>query len=247
MKRWLTPQCPVNEEERVWLEKGGAWLLNQFDINIDDLAVVLPTPEFFPDTYQGEEDDVEKLLVRVCSYMGVSRDRLSLELSSDKEEKIRDHLPSFESKGRGAAGHYRETADQIRISLSTAYLRDPMSLVGVIAHELGHVLLLADKNIARDRKDHEFLTDLLTVQKGLGIFTANSAFRFTQWSGGFKQGWKVERLGYLSEPMFGYALALFAWTREENKPQWSRYLEGNVKDHFKSALKYLQKAAETKT
>jgi len=230
----------------VWLEKAGAWLLNQFALNIDDVTVVLPTTEFFPDPYRGEEDDVDNLLIRVCSYMGVSRDRLTVKLFSDEEKKIRDHLPSFESKGRDVAGHYRETSDLITISLSTAYLRDPMSLVAVIAHELGHVLLLADKKIARERKDHEFLTDLLTVQMGLGIFTANSAFRFTQWSGGFKQGWKAERLGYLSEPMFGYALALFAWTRREGNPPWSKYLEGNVKDHFKSALKYLQKTTEAK-
>jgi len=83
MKRWLTPQCPVNEEERVWLERAGAWLLKLFAINIDEVTVVLPKPEFFPDTYRGEEEDVDKLLIRVCSYMGVSRDRLSLELFSD--------------------------------------------------------------------------------------------------------------------------------------------------------------------
>jgi len=155
-------------------------------------------------------------------------------------------MPSFESKGTGIAGHYRETAGLVKISLSTAYLRDPMSLVAVIAHELGHVLLLADKKIDRDRKDHEFLTDLLTVQTGLGIFTANSAFRFTQWSGGFKQGWKAQRLGYMTEPMFGYALALFAWTRGELKPTWAEYLEGNVKDHFKSGMKYLQKTTRAR-
>jgi hypothetical protein len=244
MPRWLTTHCPVNDEESAWLESAGAWLVKQFEINVDDVIVILPTPEFFPDIYCGEEGDVEKLLNRVCSYMGVSRDRLSVELFSDEEKEIRDHLPSFESHGRGVAGHYRETSDLIKISVSTAYLRDPMALVAVIAHELGHVLLLADRKIQRDRKDHEFLTDLLTVQLGLGIFTANSAFRFTQWSGGFKQGWRAERLGYLSERMFGYALALFAWNREESKPEWSKYLEGNVKDHFKSALKYLQKTVE---
>ncbi len=43
-------------------------------------------------------------LIRVCSYMGVSRDHLSVELFSDDEEKSRDHLPSFESKGRVFAG-----------------------------------------------------------------------------------------------------------------------------------------------
>jgi hypothetical protein len=239
MALWFTPHCPVNEEDRVWLEKASLWLLDQFELNISDVTVVLPTPEFFPDIYHGRDEDVDKLLSRVCSYMGVRRDRLILELFANEENKIREHLPSFESSTQGAAGLYRETDNLIKLSVSTEYLRDPMSLVAVIAHELGHVLLLSDKKISRARKDHEYLTDLLTVQMGLGIFSANSAFRFNQWSGGFKQGWKAQRLGYLTEPMFGYALALFAEKRGEPKPKWAKYLEGNVKDHFKSGLKFL--------
>ena len=213
---------------------------------MSQVTVVLPTPEFFPDTYRGEEEDVDKLVERVCSYMGVSVDGLSLEVVSDEQRAIQDHLPSFESSHRGAAGRYQEDGGRIKISLSADHLRDPMSLVAVIAHELGHVLLLGDRKIARDRKDHEYLTDLLTVLLGLGIFTANSAFRFTQWSGGFKQGWQAQRLGYLTEPMFGYALALFAWTRRESKPQWSKYLEGNIKDHLKSGLSYLERTKTSK-
>jgi hypothetical protein len=241
--KWSTPQCPVNDEQRVWLENAGAWLLKEFNIQLDQVTIVLPTPEFFPDTYRGQEDDAKKLLHRVCSYMKVSPDRLSLEWITDEHQELRAHLPSFEASNKGAAGHYQEDGGTIRISLSSAHLRDPMSLVAVMAHELGHVLLLGDKKIARDRKDHEYLTDLLTVLLGLGIFTANSAFRFTQWTGGFKQGWRAQRLGYLTEAMFGYALALFAWTRGESKPAWSKYLEGSIQHHFKSGLSYLKTRA----
>jgi hypothetical protein len=242
---WLAPQCPVNEKEQAWLEDAGTWLLEVFSIQLSDVTVILPTPEFFPDTYRGQEDDIGKLLNRVCSYMSVSRDRLSLELFSDEREQIRNHLPTYESSRSGPAGHFQESNGLITISLRTDYLRDPMSLVAIIAHELGHVLL-ADKKIAGERKDLEHLTDLITVLTGLGIFTANSSFRFTKWSGGFKQGWRAQRLGYLTEPMFGYALALFASARRENKPPWSKYLEGSVKHHFKSGLGYLEKRGTSK-
>jgi hypothetical protein len=53
------------------------------------------------------------------------------------------------------------------------------------------------------------------------------------------QGWKVKRLGYLTEPMWGYALAYFAWLRNEAKPAWAQYLQGDVKHYFKSAMRYL--------
>ena len=82
--KWSAPQCPVNDEQRVWLETAGAWLLKEFSIQVSQVTVVLPTPEFFPDTYRGEEEDVDKLVERVCSYMGVSVDGLSLEVVSDE-------------------------------------------------------------------------------------------------------------------------------------------------------------------
>ncbi len=49
----------------------------------------------------------------------------------------------------------------------------------------------------------------------------------------------------MSEEMFGYALAAFAWLRGESKPDWSRYLEGNVGAYFKSAHRYLQRTRDT--
>ena len=206
--------------------------------------VVLPTPDFFPDEYTAAAEDVEALVQRVCDYMGVSRDRLELELFSDQHRELRHHLPIFESAGRRAAGQFMQGVDQasIKIRLSTDRLNDPMSLVATIAHELGHVLLLADGKISRDRADHEQLTDLLTVWFGLGIFTANSVFKFNQWSGGFKQGWESERLGYLSEQMFGYALAWFACLRGEANPAWAKHLKGDSKYYFRSSMRFLGKA-----
>ena len=237
---WFTPKCPVDDKDKVWLEQAGAWLIKEFQIRICEVTVVLPTPEFFPDSYHAEEDDVQILLNRVCSFMGVSADRLTLELFTEEPGELRNHLPFFESWRTGAGGHYHQREEAITIGISTSYLRDPMTLVAVIAHELGHVLLLADKEVFRERKDHEYLSDLLTVLLGLGIFTANSAFHFRQWSGGGKQGWKAKRLGYLTGAKFGYALALFAHARGESKPDWSEYLEGDVKYHFKSGLRYLE-------
>jgi hypothetical protein len=46
--------------------------------------------------------------------------------------------------------------------------------------------------------------------------------------------------------MFGYALALFAFVRGEQKPEWSKYLGTNVKAYFKDSLKYLEKTGDTK-
>jgi predicted Zn-dependent protease len=57
-------------------------------------------------------------------------------------------------------------------------MKDPMTLVAVIAHELGHVILLRRELVDREEADMEPVNDLLTVFLGFGIFTANAAFRF---------------------------------------------------------------------
>jgi|SRR5215831_1146319 len=242
--KWFAAQCPISDELKSWIEKSSSWLVKLLDVSLDQVTVILPNEEFFPDVYRAREEDVEALLGRVCAYMGVGRERLTLEIFSDEHRELRHLLPIFESRGRGAAGQYENVEEgSITIRLSANNLNDPMSLVATIAHELGHVLLLADAKVARDRKDQEFLTDLVTVLLGLGVFTANSAFKFRQWSGGFKQGWESKRLGYLTEPMFGYALAWFARARQEKNPAWAQYLEGDARHYFKSSMRYLQRSA----
>ena len=94
-----------------------------------------------------------------------------------------------------------------------------MTLVAVLAHELGHVILLRPGLVDRKDPDMEPLNDLLTVFLGFGIFTANAAFRFEQHSDNRSQGWSARRTGYLSEQQFGYSLARFAYERgEKNHP-----------------------------
>ena len=117
--------------------------------------------------------------------------------------------------------------------------------MATIAHELGHVVLLGGGKVSPDDKGHEYLTDLLTVFFGLGIFTANSAFQFSQWQDHSHQGWSASRSGYLSEEMFAYSLAVYAWLRGEKNPKWANFLAINVGVYFRQCLKYLSKGGQT--
>jgi hypothetical protein len=146
------------------------------------------------------------------------------------------------AQSRGAAGHYQERDGRCVITISDDQAKRPMALVATVAHELGHVLLLGDRRIAADRADHEPLTDLLTVFFGLGIFAANAAF--DQWAEvrGAYGYTSTARLGYLTEPMYGYALARYAWLRGETDPDWARYLDTNPRSLLKRGLRYLKQA-----
>lgn len=111
--------------------------------------------------------------------------------------------------------------------------------MAVLAHELGHHRLIGEGRVSRDRRDGEPLTDLLTVFFGVGRFNANAAHRFAQNA----RGWRRTSLGYLNQPMFGYALARYAWLRGESDPSWYRLLDTNPRGYFREGLRYLRRTS----
>ncbi|HEX8130796.1 MAG TPA: hypothetical protein VF527_16975 [Pyrinomonadaceae bacterium] len=243
---WFTTKCPVAAEDKAWIEESMLWLIEEFGRDaLLNATLVLPTDEFFPDHFSEEEEDVRALVDRVCGYMGVDPERVELEFFTDENDAPRSGLPFEEFSRRGVAGHYRKRRDKFLINIESSQLTDPMFLVATSAHELGHVRLLGEGRVSANFEDHEPLTDLLTVFLGMGVFTGNAVFSFRQWTDAFSQGWQTECRGYMTEEMFGYALALFAWARGEDHPAWSGHLRGNVSAYFKSSYKYLEKTGDT--
>ena len=57
--------------------------------------------------------------------------------------------------------------------------------------------------------------------------------------------WWIGKQGYLSERLYGYALAVFAHARGEGAPAWAGHLRLNVRDVFTRGLDYLQKTSDT--
>lgn len=246
MFEWLfPPTCPVSPERKAWLERRMNWLGGQFGVRrLLARPVVLPTPEFFPDPYDGSPATAEALFARVCRYMEVSRSRITFSVFQADRDPLPRHLR--EGRSAGAAGLYQADAlGQVAVGVEQAQLADPMSLVGTMAHELAHVHLLGDRRLSPDTPDHEPLTDLLTVLYGLGIFTANSVIRESSWSDGTHAGWSVGRQGYLTGPEYGYAFALLALAREEAAPTWAAHLRLDVRSALKQGLRYLRSANES--
>ena len=226
------PACPVDVDQQHWVDGRFRWLQDQLGEQTPlKLRVILPTPEFFPDPYQGRPEDAQAMLVRVAGYMNIDPSRFKLFLYSNDE-------------AQGTAGLYirgdGDTADSLtRIGIESTKLADPMALVATLAHEIGHEILLGQNRVSRDQNDHEPLTDLLTVFLGMGIFMANSTIRDGGWSTALVRSWQTSRLGYLDQRMFGYALARFAWTRGETNPAWIRHIRPDVRSPMKQGLRFL--------
>jgi hypothetical protein len=241
MFRLFQPKLPVNQDQTDWADRSFLRLASLLGSErMLDATVVLPTDQFFPDRYDRSEAALHQLFVRVAGFMEVNAEDVDVEIHVQDHDLTRSLVPFQEGRTKGAAGLYQhDPLARAQISIDEARLKDPMSLVAVLAHELGHIILLRPGLVGRDEPDMEQLNDLLTIFLGLGIFTANAAFQFRQFTENRTQGWSVNRLGYLSEEMFGYGLARFAFERGENRPTWTKFVSSNLAGHFKRSQNWL--------
>jgi hypothetical protein len=231
------PRSPISAEEQSWVDTSLQWLLREFGFPALHGTVVLPTAEFFPGFYAGTASDVRAVVDLVAVHMSVDPGQVELEFHDETsaENELLENVPLLASSSRYAAAHYRRNGDKVVISVEESQKRQPMALVASIAHELGHERLLGEGRITRGREDGEPLTDLLTVFLGMGIFTANAAFVVSSDNGRRR----TRELGYLSQAMFGYALARYARLRDETRPEWAGYLATNPRGYMKQSLRYL--------
>ena len=242
-------KCPVDAHERRWIEDMMLWLLDQLGARaLYQSEVILPTYDYFPDFYEGTQECAQAVLDRVCQYMRVDSSQVEREFYSERLESS-GCAPLFLGPHRaaGTAGLYatpEQASEKPVIGVEVHQLKDPPALVATVAHEIGH-FLLRDRDLPPDRLHREMLTDLVPIFLGLGILTSSAAFRFSQWHDSQYQGWQASRQGYLSEPMYGYALAVFAWLRNEKKARWAKHLTPNVRLYFKQSMNYLRRGGET--
>lgn len=206
-----------------------------------DAVVILPELEHFPDRFDRSEASLDSIFRRVADYMRVDPDSIELTLFDQGADVSSSLLPYASGQSAGAGGIYCHSPEEkTEISINASKLADPLALVATLAHELGHVILLRPGLVDRDAEDMEPLNDLLTVYLGFGVFNANAVLQFRQYTNNESQGWSARRLGYLSEELFGYALARFAFERKERKPSWAKHLTTNVSTYFKRSSAWLE-------
>jgi hypothetical protein len=235
--RLLKPKCPVSEKARRWTEESLLWLRGQFGDDALGGEVLSPQTMFLPGSYAGIEDDVSVVLRRLCDRMGVAIESVAIEFDDDPEVTPDPRVP-VAHRFSGAAGEYRYRDGIAVLAIRRRQLRQPVALAATLAHELAHARLLGERRIDPGRSDGEQLTDLTTIFFGMGIFTANAAFDFSQ----TQSGWQSSHLGYLGETLSGYALAYFAFLRSERNPAWAAALDTNPRAYMRQGLRYLWQA-----
>ncbi|MEV4612936.1 hypothetical protein AB0K43_10070 [Kitasatospora sp. NPDC049258] len=231
-------RCPVGPREQRWIEESTAWLLAEFGPEVLLRPPVLPTAEYFPGPFDGSVAQIGELVGRICGYFGVDPGGLLVEVEPyDPQADLLVAELGLTERSSGAAGHFRIEHGRPVVAIDQEQAARPVSLVATIAHELGHVRLLAERRIERGRSDGEPLTDLLTVFFGFGVFNANSAFTRTAEDGRISR----RRLGYLTQEAYGYALACYAQLRGEGRPSWAAHLDTNPRGYLRQGLRFLRR------
>jgi hypothetical protein len=232
MVNWFSPRCPLNTWEKTWTEVRMRWLADQFGIDrLLQAEVILPNEQYFPDPYNETPEDVQRLLDRLCGYMGADPLRLSLEILDDRQ------LPH-------AAGQYDRSAKPV-IRVARSQLLNPEALLATLAHEVSHDLLFTHTKLTAGDRDFEWVTDLLPVFLGVGMFAANTTVSEEYHHLGQVSWWRIGKQGYLPSRIFGYAFALFTFMRRESGVEWARQLRLDASSALRDGLRYLQKTNDT--
>lgn len=231
---WGSAKCPVRELERAWIEESLAWLRGQFGDGVLRREVLLPSDEFFPGAYTGSPHDIRRVFGVLRRHFGVEAGAVTLDVTDDDDHELAEHVPHYVRNGPGVAGTYGR--DSRLIVVRGELGRTPMALVATLAHELGHARLAGEGRTGPGRRDEEPLTDLAAVFFGCGVFAANAALEFSN----DRVRWRSQRLGYLTEPMYGYALACYSELRDEPDPPWAGFLDTNPRAYLRKGLRYLR-------
>jgi len=234
-------KLPITKEDEIWVNEDLNWLRAEFgEEHFKEIQTVTPTKDFYDRTFDGTEKDAEFILKRTMELMKIQDVEIRLDFFSDNIVEMEDGTllttpADMNGEWESAAGTYEVNEKEIIISIETQQLKNPISLIATISHELSHQILLGENRI---EENDEYLTDLTAISYGFGIFIGNSKFQFAQTSTINGSAWQSSNQGYLPEQIIAYSMAWLSKERNE-KIEYSKYLKKSIKKYFDQSFEYL--------
>ena len=230
-------KLPITEEDKVWVDEDLNWLRTEFgEEHFMEIRTVTPTKDFYDRTFDGTEKDAEFILEQTMELMNIRDVDIKLDFFSDSPVEMADGTTlttpaDINGFWKSATGSFEQNDDGTTISIETQQLKNPISLIATISHELAHQILLGENRI---EENDEYLTDLTAITYGFGIFIGNSRFQFI--SQGF--GWQSSGQGYLPEQIIAYSMAWLSKERNESN-NYNQFLDRSIKKYFDQSWEFL--------
>lgn len=236
----------VDAEASNWIVRAFGWALEQFgpDNFYQNTVLVTPTKDFFHVSLDGSQQLAGEVFARVRTYAGMQDWPCKLIAQAPDMNPELAPLVYLENAPRGPGGTFcRPHEDaEVEITYNPSLIKRPQALVAVLAHELAHYLgHTTSTPPPGGEKNWEYATDLLAVFMGFGIFLANSAFRFQQFTGVGTQGWSSGKLGYLTDFEVVYCLALFCVLKGIPREQVQPHLKPSLLPVFGNCVQDLRR------
>ena len=234
----------LNEEDKSFQHECFKWLLRNIggDEFYKNTHLVLPTKEYFPSVVASEEEAVVETFNKVKSYAGMESWNCKLEAQDEDPSVLVAPTVALQGVESSPLGTFNVgPGDEVTISYNPVLIGNPTSLVATFAHELAHYLTATIEEDPPGGWDNwEFATDICSVFLGFGIFAANSAVSFRQYTDIDSQGWHFSRSGYLTEAEYSYALGLFMELKECDIQLAYPYCDPNIKVFLKKSIREIR-------
>lgn len=204
----------------------------------ENTRLILPTTDYFPSKIEGVEEIAISTFDAVKKYAGMEEWPCRLEKQDeDLNTQVAPTLAVQNAPKTPLGTFEAKENNEIVITYNPELVNNPMQLVATYAHELSHYLTgSGQEEPPGGWENWEFATDIAATFLGFGIFMANSAFNFNQFTEVDSQGWQYSRNGYLSEEEHIYALAIFLGLQGISDGAALSHLKPNLKALLKKAL-----------
>ena len=236
----FSPRCPLEISIKALIERRFRDLAAVIGADrIRQTEILTPGHSDLPQNFSGSEQDLTALFAQVCRWMDLVPETFQLATAEDAQLN-------------GASGAYRgpETPeDRPQIILAQSLQTDPDRLLATSAYLIGHeVVRQKFPEIARSQ-DSSWAIDIVPAMYGLGVYAANSLRRGG--AGGCGAGGcsscgpdETATQGVLAPANYGHVLALLAWVRHEETPEWAGAVNSEVTHTMKPGLKFLTKTGD---
>lgn len=222
------------------------WLLKNFggDDFYKTTDLVLPTKQYFPDEVDSPEAAALATFESVKKHANMESWDCKLQVQEEDVNPLVAPTMVVQNGPTSPNGTFQATENnEVIITYNPALAGQPIQLVATLAHELAHYLTATSQEEPPGGWENwEFVTDIAATFMGFGLFMANSAFNFSQYTDTDSQGWKTNRSGYLTESEHIYALALFMKLKELPDDDAQQNLKPHLKKMMKKAMKEIEKS-----